>query len=92
LTAPIQAEELRKTFHGHHGKAIEAVRGATFSVDEGEIFGLLGPNGAGKTTLLRMLGTIITPTSGECWVGGTRASENPNEVRRHIGISVDSTV
>lgn len=91
MTAPIKAEELRKTFHGHHGNTVEAVSGATFSVDKGEIFGLLGPNGAGKTTLLRMLGTIITPTSGECWVGGTRASENPNEVRRHIGFLSGNT-
>lgn len=91
MTSPIQAEELRKTFHGHHGKTIEAVRGATFAINKGEIFGLLGPNGAGKTTLLRMLGTIISPTSGECWVGGTQASENPNEVRRHIGFLSGNT-
>lgn len=89
--ASIRAENLRKVFRGARGKKIEAVRGATFSVGEGEIFGLLGPNGAGKTTLLRMLGTIITPTSGECWIAGTQASKNQDDVRRHIGFLSGNT-
>ena len=90
-TASIRAENLRKVFHGPRGRILEAVRGASFSVNEGEILGLLGPNGAGKTTLLRMLGTIITPTSGDCWVAGTQASKNQDEVRRHIGFLSGTT-
>lgn len=89
--ASIRAEGLRKVFRGPRGKSHEAVCGATFSVAEGEIFGLLGPNGAGKTTLLRMLGTIISPTSGECWIAGTKASEDPDDIRRHIGFLSGNT-
>ena len=42
---------------------VEAVRGVSFAVDEGEVFGLLGPNGAGKTTTLRVLTTLLPPTA-----------------------------
>ncbi len=90
-TDSIRVESLRKVYHAHRGKLIEAVRGASFEVHPGEIFGLLGPNGAGKTTLLRMLGTIITPSSGECWVAGTRSSDDPDDVRRHIGFLSGNT-
>ncbi|MFO7974412.1 MAG: ATP-binding cassette domain-containing protein [Candidatus Hydrogenedentota bacterium] len=70
---------------------MEAVKGATFSIQPGEIFGLLGPNGAGKTSLLRMLGTIIAPTSGYCWVAGLRTDQNPDAVRQHIGFLSGNT-
>ena len=87
----IQAERLTKTFAAPRAKTVEAVRDATFSVEEGEIFGLLGPNGAGKTTLLRMLATIITPTAGSCVVAGFRADQVPEEVRRRIGFLSGNT-
>lgn len=90
-TWPIHVEDLTKVFYLAGGKRIEAVRQATFSVKAGEVFGLLGPNGAGKTTLLRMLGAIITPTSGRCWVQGARADETPETVRRQIGFLSGST-
>ncbi|MCG4734750.1 ATP-binding cassette domain-containing protein, partial [Casaltella massiliensis] len=47
-----------------------AVNNISFNAKEGEILGILGPNGAGKTTLLRMLGGILTPTSGHIEVCG----------------------
>jgi sodium transport system ATP-binding protein len=78
-------------FHAPRGRVVEAVRGASFSIAAGEIFGLLGPNGAGKTTLLRMLGTIITPTSGHCWVAGNRTDLATDEVRHHIGFLSGNT-
>jgi sodium transport system ATP-binding protein len=87
----IEAVGLTKTFDVGRGRIVEAVRGASFAVDKGEIFGLLGPNGAGKTTLLRMLGTIITPTAGHCVVAGIRASDQPDEVRRRIGFLSGNT-
>lgn len=80
-----------KVFHPPRAKPVEAVKGASFSVGAGEIFGLLGPNGAGKTTLLRMLGTIITPTSGHCWVAGVRNDQAPQEVRRQVGFLSGNT-
>jgi len=87
----LEAESLRKVFRGPKGRPIEAVRGASLSVGRGEIFGLLGPNGAGKTTLLRMLGTIITPTSGEVRIGGSPASAAPESARRQIGFLSGNT-
>jgi sodium transport system ATP-binding protein len=70
---------------------VEAVKGATFRVEPGEVFGLLGPNGAGKTTLLRMLGTIISPTSGHCWVGDVRTDEAKDDIRKDIGFLSGNT-
>ncbi len=87
----IRAEALRKVFHPSRGAPVEAVRGATFEVRDGEVFGLLGPNGAGKTTLLRMLATIITPTSGVCRVNDIRADEAPEEIRRRVGFLSGNT-
>jgi sodium transport system ATP-binding protein len=87
----LRAESLRKVFYPPRGAAVEAVKGATFSVDAGEVFGLLGPNGAGKTTLLRMLGTIISPTSGHCWVGDVRTDEAKDDIRKEIGFLSGNT-
>ena len=87
----IRTEQLRKVYYPPRTDPVEAVKSATLSVEPGEIFGLLGPNGAGKTTLLRMLGTIIVPTSGYCWIAGLRTDQNPDEVRQHIGFLSGNT-
>lgn len=87
----LRAESLRKVFFPPRGDAVEAVKGATFTVEPGEVFGLLGPNGAGKTTLLRMLGTIISPTSGHCWVGDVRTDEAKDDIRKDIGFLSGNT-
>jgi ABC-2 type transport system ATP-binding protein len=72
----IQAENLTKTF-GH----TEALRGASFNVEENEIFGLIGHNGAGKTTALRIISTLISPTSGSTKVFGYDVAKQPEKVR-----------
>jgi ABC-2 type transport system ATP-binding protein len=64
---------------------VEAVRGVTFAVDSGELFGLLGPNGAGKTTTIKMLITLLIPTSGTARVLGHDVVKDAREVRRRIG-------
>ncbi|HEY1647574.1 MAG TPA: ATP-binding cassette domain-containing protein [Terracidiphilus sp.] len=64
----------------------EAVKGVSFSVAEGEIFGLLGPNGAGKSTLIRMMTTLIPVTAGRALVAGHNVAKEPDEVRRLIGV------
>jgi ABC-2 type transport system ATP-binding protein len=64
---------------------VEAVRGISFAVEQGELFGLLGPNGAGKTTTIKMLITLLLPTSGEARVLGHDVVEDAREVRRRIG-------
>jgi len=63
-----------------------AVKGITFAVDEGEIFGLLGPNGAGKSTLIRMMTTLLPPTSGTAMVNGFDVVKQADGVRRSIGV------
>ena len=79
-----ECEELRKTFPG----GVEAVRGVSFSIGEGEAFGLLGPNGAGKTTVMRMLATLLRPTSGRAVVAGLDVLADPAGVRRSIGFAM----
>jgi ABC-2 type transport system ATP-binding protein len=64
----------------------EAVKGITFRVGDGEIFGLLGPNGAGKSTLIRMMTTLIPVTSGRAIIAGHDVSREADLVRRSIGV------
>jgi ABC-2 type transport system ATP-binding protein len=64
---------------------VEAVRGISFQVGAGELYGLLGPNGAGKTTTIKMLITLLLPTSGEASVLGLDVVHDSREVRKRIG-------
>jgi ABC-2 type transport system ATP-binding protein len=64
---------------------VEAVRGVSFEVPEGELFGLLGPNGAGKTTTIKMLITLLIPTAGSARVLGLDVVKDAREVRKRIG-------
>ena len=77
----IIAENLVKRYDG-----FEAVRGVSFRVKRGEIYGFLGPNGAGKTTTLGMLTTVIRPTSGDAFVAGYSVGREPWKVRERIGV------
>ena len=61
------------------------MKGITFSVEEGEIFGLLGPNGAGKTTTIKMIITLNKPTSDSVSIFGSNAVKHPAETREMIG-------
>jgi ABC-2 type transport system ATP-binding protein len=63
-----------------------AVKGITFQVDEGEIFGLLGPNGAGKSTLIRMLVTLLPPSAGTAVINGFDVVKESDGVRHSIGV------
>lgn len=62
----------------------EAVKGISFTVKEGEVFGLIGHNGAGKTTTLRMISTLLSMSSGSIKVYGKDVKDEPNEVRKII--------
>src|ERR671930_2438583 len=89
--AAVEAAGLRRTYRTHTGtlrrkpKDIEAVRGVSFEIEPGELFGLLGPNGAGKTTTIKMLITLLVPTAGTARVLGYDVVQHPREVRRRIG-------
>ena len=84
MTATIAAAELRKSFRAR-GREVEAVRGVSFDVQPGEVFGFLGPNGAGKTTTLRMLATLLPIDAGTAAVAGFDVAREPGEVRARIG-------
>jgi ABC-2 type transport system ATP-binding protein len=62
------------------------VRGVSFDIYRGEIFSLLGPNGAGKTTIISVLSCLLEPTEGDATVAGYSVTEQPNEVKRRIGV------
>ena len=69
----------------------EAVKGISFDVYEGEIFGLLGPNGAGKSTTLEIIETLRDKTSGEVIVDGLNLDKNPNEIKKIIGVQLQTS-
>jgi ABC-2 type transport system ATP-binding protein len=79
--AAIEVRDLRKSFGD-----VEAVRGVSFEVAPGEVFGFLGPNGAGKTTTINMLCTLAKPTGGAAFVAGHDSVRERDDVRRHIGL------
>ena len=83
----VKDEKQIKKWHKFRTKKEEflAVNNLTFKVDKGEIIGILGPNGAGKTTLLRMLGGILTPTSGHIKIGDYDYKEDKNAAKKEIG-------
>src|ERR1041384_4833188 len=69
----------------------EAVKGISFDVYENEIFGLLGPNGAGKSTTLEIIETLREKTSGEIFVDGFNLDESPNEIKKIIGVQLQTS-
>jgi ABC-2 type transport system ATP-binding protein len=77
----VQVDGLARSF----GK-IEAVKGVSFEIHRGEIFGFLGPNGAGKTTTINMLCTLLRPTAGSATLNGFDVQRDRSDVRRSIGL------
>jgi hypothetical protein len=81
----VQVSKLSKSFGDK-----KAVRGISFDVEEGEIFGILGPNGAGKTTTLEMIEAIQTIDSGTVTLDGINVEKNPRDIRYIIGVQPQS--
>jgi ABC-2 type transport system ATP-binding protein len=73
----VEVEDLRKTY----ASGVEAVRGVSFNVAPGEVFGLLGPNGAGKSTTIGMLTTTIKPSGGRARLAGYDVQDQPLQAR-----------
>ena len=80
------ATDVRKTYRGRRGPAIEALSGVSMSVARGERVALLGRNGAGKTTFLKIASTLLTPTSGRIEVFDHDVGNAPDEVRPLIAV------
>lgn len=86
----IEVRDLRREYTTYKGalrkkkEIVEAVRGISFTVNKGEIFGLLGQNGAGKTTTIKMLTTLLAPTSGICKVFGYDSFGQEKQIRKRI--------
>jgi ABC-2 type transport system ATP-binding protein len=77
----INVSNLRKTFD-----AIDALKGISFNIQQGECYGLLGPNGAGKTTTISIMSTVVEPDEGEVNISGYDLKKNPLECKKNIGV------
>jgi linearmycin/streptolysin S transport system ATP-binding protein len=77
----IEVSNLRKKYG-----EVEALRGISFSVSPGEIYGLLGPNGAGKSTTIGIMCGLVLPDAGTVRLGGVDSAQQPMEARRHLGV------
>ena len=87
MTATVAVRDLVKTYPGtRKSPPVEAVRGVTFEVGAGELFGLLGPNGAGKSTTLGCITTLVRPTAGTVVVDGVDVLRDPITVKRRIAV------
>jgi ABC-2 type transport system ATP-binding protein len=86
MPAKVIVRDLRKQYEG-----VEAARGVSFDIEDGEIFGLIGPNGAGKTTTLECLIGLREPDSGRIEICGIDARQHPREVKQKIGAALQTT-
>ncbi len=82
----IEVAHLTKRFPLPGGGSLLAVDDVSFTVQAGEVYGLLGPNGAGKTTTLRMILGLLRPTHGQATIAGFSSAEQPDEVKRRVGL------
>jgi ABC-2 type transport system ATP-binding protein len=86
----IRAENLEKTYRtGFWMRPVQAVRGVSLEVAEGEIFGFIGPNGSGKTTSIKMLTGLIQPTAGRAWIHDRPVSDPDS--RERLGFLPEGT-
>ncbi len=83
----IEVMDLEKTFKG----GVQAVRGVSFEVGQGEFFAFLGPNGAGKSTTIQILTTLMVPTKGHARVAGYDVNTEPDKIRLEIGVALQET-
>jgi ABC-2 type transport system ATP-binding protein len=82
----LQAQNLKKSYRRADGTDIQAVRGVSFEVAEGEIFSLLGPNGAGKTTTISMISGLVAPSVGDATIGGHSITQDALTAKSQLGV------
>jgi len=80
----IVASGLSRSFGAGKPGAVEAVRGLSFEVRRGELFGIVGPDGAGKTTTLRMLAGVLEPSAGDALLGGISIARQAEKAKPHL--------
>jgi len=80
----LDVKELKKSYGD-----LEAVKGISFSLGAGDIFGFIGSNGAGKTTTIRMLATLLEPSYGTAFLNGVDIRKDPMQIRRMLGYMPD---
>ena len=80
----VTIDKLRVTYGRLH-----AVRGISFQIPQGEVFGFIGPNGAGKSSTIKVLATLLRPTGGRASIGGIDVTSDPYKIRRRIGCVPD---
>ncbi|WP_243297695.1 ABC transporter ATP-binding protein [Bacillus litorisediminis] len=76
----INVQDVKKKYGKH-----ESLKGISFSIEKGEVFGLIGPNGAGKSTLLSIMATILQPTAGTIIIDGKDVKKQAKDIRRRLG-------
>jgi ABC-2 type transport system ATP-binding protein len=86
MTLLLETRDLAKRFKRGNGDFIDAVKGISFAIKEGEIFSLLGPNGAGKSTTISMISGLIEPTRGDALIGGHSITREPLKAKALLGI------
>jgi ABC-2 type transport system ATP-binding protein len=86
MPAKVIVRDLKKHYDG-----VEAARGVSFDIEDGEIFGLIGPNGAGKTTTLECVIGLREPDSGRIEICGIDARQHPFDVKEKIGAALQTT-
>jgi ABC-2 type transport system ATP-binding protein len=86
MPSKVVVRDLKKQYDG-----VEAARGVSFDIEDGEIFGLIGPNGAGKTTTLECVIGLREPDAGTVEVCGIDARKHPRDVKRRIGAALQTT-
>ncbi len=87
MSSILEVNNLTKTYDN----GVHAVKGISFSVNRGEVFGILGPNGAGKTTTLEMIEGLRPISSGEVVLDGIKTAEQPYLVKQRVGIQLQSS-
>jgi ABC-2 type transport system ATP-binding protein len=81
----IETENLSKYYKEFH-----AIKGVSFHVNKGEIYGFIGLNGAGKTTMIRMMLGMIRPTKGACYINGKRVNLQNHSIWKNVGYIVET--
>ena len=80
----VQIQNLRVSYG-----SLQAVRGISFEIPKGDVFGFIGPNGAGKSSTIKVLATLLKPTAGRALIDGVDVTSDPYHIRRRIGYVPD---